>query len=124
MCQAWVSSLDTPSVCGVGDDDDDDETRIKPDAATMFKQHVESLCRTRHLQSLCTDDWSNLLIHSLSLVSWQESSQDWSKSVNCHSFQNSWFREAKSKIGSLYSLTARGFLLSLGRNRLRFGFQK
>ena len=69
---------------------DHDETRIKPDSrlaewiphlqerklhffvATLFREHVERLCRIRRLQSLCTVDWSHLPIRG-SLLSFGRS---------------------------------------------------
>ena len=55
--------------------------------ATLFRKHVESVCRLVHSP------------HSpLSPVSRQESSEDGSKSLNCHSFR---LREARSKIRKL-----------------------
>ena len=43
------------------------EQKLQLFVATLFRKHVECLCRIRSLQSLCTADWSNLSIVLLSL---------------------------------------------------------
>ena len=54
--------------------------------------------------------------YPLSPVSWQESSEDWSRRMNSHSFQNAWFREEGSKIQKLVQSrwsTAEGAVVTL-----------
>ena len=60
----------------------------------------------------------------VSLVSWQESSEEQFSNMKCHYFQNSRFhRKAEYKNLDLVQFPTRQFLVAVGRSYSRVGFQ-